>query len=199
MSEWKINKDKLDNALLNLSFLIPIIYEAIYSYFGTKEIILRFLLFLPLGVIMPFVIGYIFGSVLEDNNLNRARGWMYLISGIIWYNVLIIPVPNIILYILVYFIMNFIFSFGIHKIGLNIIKYLSNKVTRYQEVRIRRSGMTIMFLVFTLKILGDEILRETFKFDYNLIPLILILIFIIMYDNGLIEQTRYLKMKKINE
>jgi hypothetical protein len=59
--------------------------------------------------------------------------------------------------------------------------------------------MTIMFLVFTLKILGDEILRETFKFDYNLIPLILILIFIIMYDNGLIEQTRYLKMKKINE
>jgi hypothetical protein len=148
---------------------------------------------------MPFVIGYIFGSVLEDNNLNRARGWMYLISGIIWYNVLIIPVPNIILYILIYFIMNFIFSFGIHKIGLNIIKYLSNKVTRYQEIRIRRSGMTIMFLVFTLKILGDEILRETFKFDYNLIPLILILIFIIMYDNGLIEQTRYLKMKKINE
>jgi hypothetical protein len=45
MSEWKINKDKLDNALLNLSFLIPIIYEAIYSYFDTKEIILRFLLF----------------------------------------------------------------------------------------------------------------------------------------------------------
>ncbi|WP_287588278.1 hypothetical protein [Candidatus Borrarchaeum sp.] len=78
----KLRIGKLDSALLFLSSSITIIFALIQVFIGGVGALIYFLPLFFLGWIIPFYVGYIKGG-LGDSVVERCRGWLYLILGII--------------------------------------------------------------------------------------------------------------------
>lgn len=82
-SQQKI--DRLDDAFLFSLSLVSIVISFIQINMKDLIQILEAVPFLLLGVILPFVVGYVKGA-LEINSLEeRMRGWIYFVIGMISY------------------------------------------------------------------------------------------------------------------
>jgi len=81
----EFRKNNLDNSLLFLCSILSIIFGFLEVYIGGPQSILYFFPILLLGLILPFLHGYLIGSVLKDSSIERVRGWLFLEAGLLIY------------------------------------------------------------------------------------------------------------------
>jgi len=74
--------EKLDNAFLFLISFVGIIFSIVQIYAKGLMGFIEILPLLFLGMLLPFYIGYLKGSIAVDSIAERARGWIYLMIGI---------------------------------------------------------------------------------------------------------------------
>ncbi len=82
--------NKLDSALLFLASSLSIAFALLQIMVGGGEAFFIILPALAIGWFLPFWIGYLYGAIINNSPLDRARGWIYLVLGIGLYGVIII-------------------------------------------------------------------------------------------------------------
>lgn len=76
--------NRLDNLLLFLPLSVGILLNIISSIGGAEWMIYFVPGLIPI-LIMPIYVGYIDGTILHDSLAKRVQGWIYFISGFIFY------------------------------------------------------------------------------------------------------------------
>lgn len=80
-----IIKDKSDNLLLHITSLNGVLFIFFQIFIGGTKAILLFIPLTIFVIVLPIYIGYIRGALFLDSNIERIRGWIYLISGTMMY------------------------------------------------------------------------------------------------------------------
>ena len=77
--------DKTDYLLLHISSLLSIIFIFFQILVGGTKALVLFIPLIFLILIIPIYVGYIRGAITLDSNIERVRGWIYLLIGSSYY------------------------------------------------------------------------------------------------------------------
>jgi hypothetical protein len=85
MGENRRKLDNLDNALLFAIGSVTLIITFLQINLNDLTQVIEAIPFVILGIILPFVVGYLRGSIEFDTIEERVRGWIYFFIGIFSY------------------------------------------------------------------------------------------------------------------
>ena len=89
-SDIRMSIDRLDDAFLFALAIPSLLISFIQTYIGGIQGFIETSPILIIGVACPFYVGYVKGAI-ENNIIERVRGWVYLIVGILFYLSLFLP------------------------------------------------------------------------------------------------------------
>jgi len=143
----KLKAGKLDTLFLFIPTVLTIAFSIVQYLGGPAQEPKRMTAFIPLYVVgagIPIYVGYYRGGI-GDSNLERARGWIYLVSGTWLYAVVTAGAPYYrkpiqgsfydLLFIAVFFIMMLPAFLISKRVGLGVLSLLGQTSTK-QDVKV---------------------------------------------------------------
>ena len=136
-------KGKIDSLLLFAASLISLIFSITQWLMEGFEALLYILPLMLIMLVMPLYVGYIRGAITKDNVVERARGWTYLVVGVITYLVWILSlwlsefVARWLLPLIALIILAFSFLFARH-FSLFIFDVMRNVITKEEMTSLQR-------------------------------------------------------------
>ncbi len=165
----EFRKNNLDNSLLFLCSILSIIFGFLEVYIGGPQSIVYFLPILLLGLILPFIHGYLLGSVFKDSSIERVRGWLFLEAGLLIYGASLINtivnefytgkhyfklIPDTIFFVIILYIMpkiSLITFENIFDVCGDVISDLDMEIVNLSSNVSRFFAMGLIFLVIPLE------------------------------------------------
>jgi len=165
----EFRKNNLDNSLLFLCSILGIIFGFLEVYIGGPQSILYFFPIFILGLILPFLHGYLLGSVFKDSSIERVRGWLFLEAGLLIYGANLIStiinefypgkhylkiIPDMIFFTIVIYIIpkiSLITFENIFDLCGDVISDLDIEIMRLSSNVSRFFAMCLIFLVIPLE------------------------------------------------
>ncbi|MDW8034653.1 MAG: hypothetical protein RMI79_06985 [Nitrososphaerota archaeon] len=77
----EMQKDKFDSSLLSLASYIGLFFSFLEILFGKEFVSSHILVALIMVFFLPFLYGFLLGSLICDNAVLRVKGWIYLFYG----------------------------------------------------------------------------------------------------------------------
>lgn len=166
--------EKLDNAFLFAIGLIGLLFTIVQTLRVGKNSLVEISPLLILGIVVPFYVGYVRGAIEYNSTIERIRGWVYFIIGVISYFAFSLESLGVPMDVGVwlYFIL---VTFGIFS-----VRFLEKWFSKFFNLKRRNSnfysfygtavaGVALAFSSRTAIIIFDE-LYPNFQYSSTLIP-----------------------------
>jgi hypothetical protein len=162
-------KEQLDRLLLSATSLLGIFFGITQSILDKIDALTFFILLLILIWIVPIYIGYIRGTIIYNNIVERFRGWVYFLGGTLIYilfsSVYYLKRPIMNLSTLDYFLV-IILIFGIFYfivfLSKKFFKFFNHETSKAENIILRRTYTNLLLIgvAFIFYLLAANILRE---------------------------------------
>jgi hypothetical protein len=162
-------KEQLDRLLLSATSLLGIFFGITQSILDKIDALTFFILLLILIWIVPIYIGYIRGTIIYNNIVERFRGWVYFLGGTLIYilfsSVYYLKRPIMNLSTLDYFLV-IILIFGIFGLVIFLSKkffnFFNHEISKAENIILKRTYTNLLLIgvAFIFYLLTANILRE---------------------------------------
>ena len=165
----EIQKDQLDRLLLSATSLLGIFFGITQSILDKNDALTFFILLIILIWFVPVYIGYIRGAMIHDNIVERFRGWVYFLGGILIYVLFSTiyftkrPIMNLSLsdYFFIFILISGIFAFVIY-LSKKFFRFFNHEISISERIILKRTYINLLLIgvAFIFYLLASNIIRE---------------------------------------